>query len=245
MDLGSIGPSGGFFDIGIGDITIPQMSSLTGWINWATELFFENFQIPAFDRRDLATIPVGDPNFQPPPEISRDELSDLVIAERQPTIPEKVIMPVVAVDWFDYWEKIGAGINVLAPGTKDTDMSNGTFWDDLGDLGIDIASEWARNRFPVGMASPMGFTASTGGGGPSYSSDDPLVPPPSAPASVVCPTGPSPVWKKVCGVYKWVYPKRRRRRELLTESDFNALLRIQNLKVNANMTMAISKAITR
>lgn len=53
------------------------------------------------------------------------------------------------------------------------------------------------------------------------------------------------VYKKVCGVYKWVKPGRRRRKKLLTDSDFNALLRIQALKVNQNMTIAIAKALGR
>lgn len=53
------------------------------------------------------------------------------------------------------------------------------------------------------------------------------------------------VYKKVCGEYRWVKQKRRRRRQLLTESDFNALLRIQALKVNTNMTIAIAKALGR
>lgn len=53
------------------------------------------------------------------------------------------------------------------------------------------------------------------------------------------------VYKKVCGVYKWVKPSRRRRKKLLTDADFNALLRIQALKVNTNMTIAIAKALGR
>ncbi len=53
------------------------------------------------------------------------------------------------------------------------------------------------------------------------------------------------VYKKVCGVYKWVKQKRRRRRKLLTDADFNALLRLQALKVNQNMTVAIAKALGR
>lgn len=35
--------------------------------------------------------------------------------------------------------------------------------------------------------------------------------------------GPSPVYKKVCGSYRWVYPKRRRRKQLLTKSDLSGL----------------------
>lgn len=53
------------------------------------------------------------------------------------------------------------------------------------------------------------------------------------------------VYKKVCGQYKWVKQKRRRRKVLLTESDYNSLLRIQSLKVNQNMTVALAKTLAR
>lgn len=53
------------------------------------------------------------------------------------------------------------------------------------------------------------------------------------------------VYKKVCGQYRWVKQKHRRRKKLLTDSDFNALLRIQALKVNNNMQIAIAKALGR
>lgn len=53
------------------------------------------------------------------------------------------------------------------------------------------------------------------------------------------------VYKKVCGQYRWVRQKHRRRKRLLTDADFNALLRIQALKVNGNMTIAIAKALGR
>lgn len=53
------------------------------------------------------------------------------------------------------------------------------------------------------------------------------------------------VYKKVCGQYKWVKQKHRRRRKLLTDADYNALLKLQTLKNNANMNIAIAKAIGR
>ncbi len=53
------------------------------------------------------------------------------------------------------------------------------------------------------------------------------------------------VYKKVCGEYKWVKQKRRRRRKLLTDSDYNGLLKLQTLKNNANMNIAIAKALGR
>lgn len=48
--------------------------------------------------------------------------------------------------------------------------------------------------------------------------------------------GPQPVWKKVCGVYKWVYPKRRRRRQLLTRSDAAGLAQLKGI-VGTGKTM--------
>jgi len=53
------------------------------------------------------------------------------------------------------------------------------------------------------------------------------------------------VYKKVCGQYKWVKQKHRRRRKLLTDSDYNGLLKLQTLKNNANMNIAIAKALGR
>lgn len=108
--------------------------------------------------------------------------------------------------------------------------------DDLGDL-ADIVGGFFNPQPDVVM----------------YDSGNPtVVPPPAAnggspaaPSPAACATGASPVWKKVCGVYKWVYPKRRRRRQLLTNRDYDDLLKLQTLKVNANMTAAISKALTR
>lgn len=53
------------------------------------------------------------------------------------------------------------------------------------------------------------------------------------------------VYKKVCGQYKWVKQKHRRRRKLLTDADYNGLLKLQTLKNNANMNIAIAKALGR
>lgn len=251
-NLGDIGPTGGFFDIGIGDIIIPDMSSLTGWIDYWANLFLENLQ---FDRRDYPQVSLGSPQLLEIPTIPGDELSNLVIAEvppGTPTIPNQAVSDISAVgnvfdmeEWRGIQQMQQQGI---LPTMEDEYMG---FFDDLGDLAIDVAGEFARRDLytpgrgmaPVGMAAPMGYDFSTGGGGPSFSSDDPLVAP--LQSAAVCDTGPSPVYKKVCGVYKWVYPKRRRRRQLLTDSDYNGLLRIESLKVNKNMTIAIAKALTR
>jgi len=52
-------------------------------------------------------------------------------------------------------------------------------------------------------------------------------------------------YKKSCGEWKWVKSGRRRRRKILTDSDYNGLLKLQTLKVNSNMNIAIAKAIGR
>lgn len=44
--------------------------------------------------------------------------------------------------------------------------------------------------------------------------------------------GGSPVYKKVCGAYKWVTPKRRRRKQLLTKSDAKGLAALKGILGN-------------
>jgi len=48
---------------------------------------------------------------------------------------------------------------------------------------------------------------------------------------------------KVCGVWKWVKSRRHRRRKLLTDADYNGLLKIQTLSNSKNMQIALAKAI--
>lgn len=48
---------------------------------------------------------------------------------------------------------------------------------------------------------------------------------------------------KVCGVWKWVKSRRHRRRKLLTEADYNGLLKIQTLKNTQNIQIALAKAL--
>lgn len=48
--------------------------------------------------------------------------------------------------------------------------------------------------------------------------------------------GAAPVYKKVCGAYKWVFPKRRRRKQLLTNSDAAGLAKLKGL-VGVGKTM--------
>lgn len=58
-----------------------------------------------------------------------------------------------------------------------------------------------------------------------------------------CASGPPPpqcggsaVYKKVCGEYRWVYPKRRRRKQLLTKSDAAGLAQLIGILGNGKGT---------
>ena len=44
--------------------------------------------------------------------------------------------------------------------------------------------------------------------------------------------GASPVYKKVCGEYKWVQPKRRRRKRLATQGDLKDLAALKGILGN-------------
>ncbi len=44
-----------------------------------------------------------------------------------------------------------------------------------------------------------------------------------------CNRGASPVYKKVCGTYKWVVPKRRRRKALVTQGDLKGLAALKGV----------------
>ncbi len=85
------------------------------------------------------------------------------------------------------------------------------------------------------MAGPTFIDSAPGGGLPGF---DVISEPPTDDTK-------GWVYKKVCGQWKWVKPKRRRRRKLLTDSDYNGLLKLQTLKVNSNMNIAIAKSIGR
>jgi len=257
---GDIGPIGGIFDVGIGDLNFPTSSSLNIWVDWWLKEFLEDNTFFIEDRRDLPSVPLGIPPSSPGGAITGDELSDLgdtQIPGEPPTLPPEVdaiIMPTEISPGLYTMPGFGGtftkaqilanfGISVTSEepyrelhSIVEDDMSDhGSFFDNLGDVFVDFArTQFTDTNPPANL--PVEVLSGTGG----------VLPPNGGGGGACAPgSGASPVYKKVCGAYKWVYPKRRRRRQLLTESDFNALLRIQNLKVNANMTMAISKAITR
>ena len=215
------------------------------------------------DRRDNPEISVGGANILPFPTFQGIELPDMGSTEEPASIlPEVAVVP--SLDWKDspfalpgvtesgvrYMERQAAAaaglvgpipppaLDIPPPLTLNQPENDMSFWDDLGDFGIElIRAEFGPDNPPYNQPGNNLPVPQSGGG---------MVPPTGLPP-VNCSTsgGPFPVLKMVCGQYKWVYPKRKRRRALLTESDYNALLRVQNLKVNQNMTVAIAKALTR
>lgn len=110
---------------------------------------------------------------------------------------------------------------------------------DLGDFfsGVgDIALEWLGGQVnPTNITiAPQPVTLLNGGGNGVTPIATAATPAPMA--AQHC--GPSPVYKKVCGQYRWVWPKRRRRRQLLTGSDAAGLTQLVNILGNGKATQA-------
>lgn len=115
-------------------------------------------------------------------------------------------------------------------------MELGDFFGGVLDLGSSyIASKFAptpsypiqtqaflptQSTLAAGFVAPPGVVGGGGGGV--------MVPPGNGGGGGSC-GGASPVWKKVCGVYKWVTPKRRRRKQLLTQSDAAGLAKLKGI----------------
>jgi len=257
--FGGLGPS---FQLGIGGGGFSFFNWFKDFPYWVvgSPPQFITPDLPQIDRRDIETtypeVPLGTENILSVSTEPGVELSDLVIAESSvdihattadtvtdpwfgapPPPPVEVVnAPLSDAEWL---AKMGLGPPVVQqPVVQPTNLveeeSVGVF-DDLGDVFVDwVRAEVTPPQFQPTAAPVTGQPIATQAGVA-----------PQQMGAVCAPEGPSPVWKKVCGVYKWVYPKRRRRRALLTEGDYNSLLRIEGLKVNKNMTAAIAKALTR
>lgn len=161
---------------------------------------------------------------------------------RATAVPKQTVIPPP--------KKVGLPTNIAK-----TVIGGKTVGIDLGDLlgkGIDIWGSVARAqaRGPT-VAAPAAIT-------PTYANFGGAVAMPNLQTMIDNPLGlpgveviseskldQGLVYKKVCGQYKWVKQKHRRRRKLLTDSDYNGLLKLQTLKNNANMNIAIAKALGR
>lgn len=223
------------------------LNDLPYWIIYTPERTYEE-PIPLVDRRDTPAdpeVPMGSSNIQSLPPDPGVELSDLVISEAPVPLPRETTVPLSAQQLIDkqWFETLHPGKTYVPVGQlldvpsaaqpTEIQMAEDLFGD-LGDLGV----EWIRSQLGLAPTGQIEFVS----GAVEASAAPAAV---TAPTAAACGTGASPVYKKVCGVYKWVYPKRRRRRALLTNGDYNDLLRIENLKVNKNMSVAIAKALTR
>lgn len=111
---------------------------------------------------------------------------------------------------------------------------NVSWFDDLYDFVDTSLGGWLPGGVPPGGSAPPTYTP------PAVL---PGVPPPIAPFPTIitgnqpvtidqsC-SGAAPVYKKVCGVYKWVYPKRRRRKSLVTKGDIKGLAALKGVLGN-------------
>jgi len=148
---------------------------------------------------------------------------------------------VQAADWFEYWNIINGGGQAMPPiggGTvgagpnlinqEDEDVSL------IYDV-IDVAiggwlpggpvSPWGANTPPPNQFSDVVLTGNAGGDGGGS------LPPVVTTGGGSCGPGggAQPVYKKVCGVYKWVTPKRRRRRALATKGNLKDLAALKGI----------------
>lgn len=128
---------------------------------------------------------------------------------------------------------------------------HGDFWGGVIDVGVGWLGDWLGTtdgapgfNFPSSAAPGFGWSTTLplpANGSvippPNGNGNGPLPPgPPPPPPGGCMNNGPQPVWKKVCGVYKWVYPKRRRRRQLLTRTDAAGLAQLKGI-VGVGKTM--------
>ena len=146
-------------------------------------------------------------------------------------------MSVQAIDWIDYWAKKDQGLNVLpptaqsraAPIVSSQPVSKSM---DLGALISDLGSQYIQTKFapsapsflPAAPAIAAGAAAAAGALGIGLPFVDVI---PGMPDAKAC--GGRPVYKYHCGEYKWVYPKRRRRKALATQSDLRGLAALKGV----------------
>lgn len=219
---------------------------------------FIKSQLPAYLRnRYLATgvalprIPVGAPGVAVPSTgVGIPGVVPGTTTNAPPSVPPSIdrrdVTPVTgglssetkavvqARDWFEYWELKNKGIAVSEPvagGASSVQTSPGGSDMDLGTLATDLlktaGEAYIRKEFGTGVG--MGYADL-----PSFLPDIDLgVPGPGVftPDMQAC-GGASPVYKKVCGQYKWVTPKKRRRKRLATQSDLKDLAALKGILGN-------------
>lgn len=189
----------------------------------------------------------------------RDKPSDIIELQPDPeeVVDLKEEMAQTVNNWIDYWNLKNAGVEVYMAGTEppaattetpsnqpvtidqttegliETEEGMGWFDDPENVYG------WVDKTF-FGGELPGGYVPGTELVGTGGEAPPPGGPPPGSVYSMADPNngngggacgvpGPKPVWKCVCGTYKWVLPKRRRRKSLATKGDLKDLAALKGI----------------
>lgn len=191
------------------------------------------FQLPSVGLPPVVTGTANGEKIAIPEQIDR----------RDQPLPEAPNV-IQARDWFDYSEKKKLGIPVLAPtATSRLQTTTASKPMDLGKLITDLGSQYIQTRYApttgntgtiFGQSAPAFLPPAVIGGaaaGAAAAGLDmglPFVDVIPQPPSANCGGG-KPVYKYHCGEYKWVYPKRRRRKALATQSDLKSLAALKGV----------------
>lgn len=163
-------------------------------------------------------------------------------------------LPLQIVDnWFDYHSLQGQGVAVqhvsqvpAAPATTPVPVIpppvpgpiTTDFEEETDTMGV-LSDIYDAVDTSLGGVLPGGVPFGSSPAGAVYQALTPNAPATSVPQQVI-PAGAaapgacnhggaSPVYKKVCGEYKWVYPKKRRRKQLVTQSDIKGLAALKGV----------------
>jgi hypothetical protein len=183
---------------------------------------------PSTRLSDLATAPVPAPQSPLPPQIDRRD-----IPLPQTGAPK---LPLSDQAWFErmnpgqtYRPPVSAAPIIAPPSPTGVSKSM-----DLGALISDLGTQYIQSRFAPPPAAPLfpaavpAIAAGAGAVAAAAGVGLPFVDViPGAPDSS-CGRG-KPVYKYHCGEYKWVYPKRRRRKALATQSDLRGLAALKGV----------------
>ncbi len=198
-------------------------------------------QLPLIDRRD-SQISVGPREF-PPMVGSGQSIPELVPEVIRETTSEIFgeAMPLSDEAWFKqmFPDKIYAAPAPLYIEQKPEETDVGVFSDiydqiDTGWGGMlpggvppfwDSPTLGIPNIGPSSMPSPLPMPTTS----PVIIGPDGSTLPGQFQKGGSCEGGPYPVWKRVCGTYKWVMPKRRRRKQLATKGDIKSLAALKGV----------------
>ncbi len=161
-----------------------------------------------------------------------------------PAIDRRDLPPVKRQNWFDYWDereqltevtlpkgwqaeiagKGTIGPPRIFPQTENKSMDLGALITDLGSKFIDAKFAPPNPAFLPAAGAAAAAAAAAGAAGIGLPFVDVI---PGMPDARAC--GGRPVYKYHCGEYKWVYPKRRRRKALATQSDLRGLAALKGV----------------